>query len=183
MPEMLLKVYDSRFDASWSAIPDHILEALAPSGTAYLTTKQRAALNRLAAGRWFLVKNVLREPCNPGPPFYGCGGIHPYMTIRCTESPLNGLRQVYAWIDSLQDKERFVAGMREFFAINPDFDMIQAISPSDAAIYNQRIRDRHGVPVIDQQPLRREELDAEVMNRRMIERARTAERKLAALGI
>lgn len=162
----LLKVYDSRYSPDWATIPDELLEALAPTGTTYLTTRQRAALNRLAAGRHFLVKNLWGARCD------GCNRIHPYMTIRCVEAPFNGLRQVYEWIDSQADAERIYRGLRELSVRNPDMDGIVAISASDAGRYNQRIRDRGGVPVIDQRPLRRDELDEEAMNRRIVARAR-----------
>ncbi len=163
----LLKVYDSQYDASWSAVPDDLMDMLAPSGTAYLTTRQRAALNRIAAGRHFLVRNTWRARCEH------CIRIHSYMTIRCVEGPFNGLRQVYEWIKPQDDWDRDggVSG-GDYTARGASMDMIVAISQADAATYNQRIRDRGGVPVIDQRPLRQDEVDAEAMRFRIVNRAR-----------
>ncbi|MDQ3540415.1 MAG: hypothetical protein M3440_06975 [Chloroflexota bacterium] len=163
----LLKVFDSQFAPEWSAIPGELMEMLAPSGTAYLTTRQRAALNRIAAGRWFLVRNSCGARCE------GCNRIHAYMTIRCVEGPFNGLRQVYEWIKPQDNWDRDVSVQSGDYAVRgADMDMIVAISQADAATYNQRIRDRGGVPVIDQRPLRQEEIEEEQLRLRIVNRAR-----------
>lgn len=173
----LMVVNDSRFDPSWSAIPQELLEMLA-GNTAYLTTRQRAALNRIAAGRWFLVRNSWSARCDQ------CNRVHPYMTIRCVEGPFNGLRQVYEWIRTQEPEDRKVGSLNGSYAAKGvDMDMIVAISQRDAAIYNQRIRDRGGTPVIDQRPLRPDELDEEVMREKIVNRARRIRAVTQARGL
>ncbi len=163
----LMTVNDSRYDPTWASIPSEIMAMLAPSGTAYLTTRQRAGLNRLAASRHFLVKNTWNARCEH------CNARHQYMTIRCVEGPFNGLRQVYEWIKPQEDWDRD-GGIAngDYAARGASMDTIVAISQADAARYNQRIRDRGGVPVIDQRPLRQDEIDEAVMADRIVNRAR-----------
>lgn len=58
-----------------------------------------AEQERILAGRFFLVRiggNGLNWRCSPRKG--GCGGYHPYLTLRCVEQPFSGLtRGLYAY--------------------------------------------------------------------------------------
>lgn len=172
-----LKLVDSRYPPEWETIPSELLERLAPQGEKFITTRQRAALNRIAAGRNFLIRNVWDVRCDK------CNRIHTYLTLACVEAPFNGLRQFYEWIDSQDDPNRIYDGLREFSVRNPGLDSIVPISQSDADTYNQRIRDRREVPVIDQRPLRPEEVDELAMSERIVRRARRIRAAAQAMNV
>lgn len=94
--------------SEWAKIPDEVLERLLPSaglrevegpdGTVHvfnmhglLTPAQKAEIDAIARGHWFLVRNdiggVERLRCGR------CGGKHPYFTLACVERPFHGLQQ------------------------------------------------------------------------------------------
>lgn len=88
----------------WPAIPGELVERLAPtppqpirdqfgkwhyfSQFPMFTPEQKAQLDRIAAGRWFLIRANDRVRCTL------CGGKHPYFTRGCVEKPYNGLTEI-----------------------------------------------------------------------------------------
>lgn len=94
--------------AEWSRVPDEVLERLLPAGGVrevegpdgttrlfnlhgLLTPAQKAEIDRIARGHWFLIRNdvggVERLRCGR------CGQRHPYFTLACVERPFHGLQQ------------------------------------------------------------------------------------------
>jgi hypothetical protein len=180
--DLLANPHNPLRPAEWGTIPEEMLARLAPEGALVMTPRQRAALNRLAAGEWFLVRNFHRahcESCRPHRHSRLLGAVHDYVTIACVESPFNGLRQIMWWIEGEARRQRVEEGalyatIREWMVRHPDADAFVPISVADAARLNDRIRQRGGRPVIDQRPYRADELDGELIRRRIAANARRA---------
>lgn len=137
----------------WLAnIPEEMLARLAPLAGA-TDPETRALINRIAAGRWFLVRNELRARC------VQCGQDHDYITIRCVEAPFSGLRSVLLFWSERPDMTTFLNAMKP--------GTIVPISEVTARRFNQRIRDRGEQPIHEQRPLRAWEVNADVMRARM----------------
>ena len=175
---------------NWGTIPEEMLARLAPEGALVMSPSQRAALNRLAAGEWFLVRNFLRchcEHCRPHKHSRLLGAVHDYVTIACTESPFNGLRQIMWWIEGEARRTNTSEGalyavVKDYMVKHPDQDAFVPISAKDAAKLNDRIRQRGGRPVIDQRPYRQDELDEEFVKRRIVSNAQRARRMIADIA-
>lgn len=118
----------------WEAIPPEILERLAPQlvsevpipgpyGTArtgrkarvynqgvMLTPEQKKELDRLASGRWFLLRNdgphLSRCACGR------CGGTHAYFTLACVERPFHGLQEIVGLMDQVIGQDRVFDAIR-----------------------------------------------------------------------
>lgn len=91
----------------WTAVPPEILERLlpvtarvvrGPNGTEHLydmrgmiTPEQKAEIDRIAEGRWFLLRNngvTGRLRCTR------CKQVHAYFTLACVERPFHGLQEI-----------------------------------------------------------------------------------------
>lgn len=180
--DLIKNPHDPDRPSAWGSIPERLLVELAPQGTHVLSPQQRAALNRIAAGEWFLVRNFHRAHCNSCRPHRTStirGAVHDYVTIKCVESPFNGLRQIMWWIESEAERSQieqgaFYATIRDFMVMHPEQDAFVPISAQDAARLNARIRQRGGRPVVDQNPYRADEMDAERIKRRIAVNAHRA---------
>lgn len=94
--------------AEWARVPDAVLERLLPStglrevqgpdGRVHifnthglLTPGQKAEIDAIARGHWFLIRNdgawYERLKCGR------CGAKHAYFTLACVERPFHGLQQ------------------------------------------------------------------------------------------
>lgn len=94
--------------SEWAAIPPEILERLIPNSVmrvsglngdvhlfntrGILTPTQYAEMEKLARGRWFLLRNDgphgERLRCGR------CKGLHQYFTLACVERPFHGLQEI-----------------------------------------------------------------------------------------
>lgn len=147
----------------WATIPDEIITRLVPSG-GYTTPEQQAELNRIAAGRWFLVRNELRARCGACRQGTLPGAIHEYLTIACVEAPFNGLREVVLFMQSHEHGDLLFSGLSA--------GTIVPITAERAAQFNRRIRQHGGVPINAQQPIRANEIDPIRLSGRLTNNAR-----------
>lgn len=143
----------------WDTLPPELIARLAPNGVVGTSPDHRALINRIAAGRWFLVKNELRTPCTR------CRGKHDYITLACTEAPFSGLRSILLFWGERVDADLFYNAMT--------VGSIVPITQANANDLNQRIRDRHEQPIHEQRPLKAEEVNADLIRQRMWRTART----------
>jgi hypothetical protein len=153
-------------------LPSELLELLDNDGKAYFSPEGRAALNRLALGEWYLVRNrpelddvLMNRRCRH------CNQLHAYVSVACVPAPFCGLRQLTIMLRNTT--------VRDLKARAIQLDDIEVISAAQARTLNQRIRDRRGRPPVDQHPPRRDELDADLIRRRILTRAARIRRAAA----
>lgn len=175
MLDLLLNPYNPNRPAEWGTLPEEWLIRLAPQGAAAMTPAQRAAMNQLAAGEWFLVKNFMRDRCR------SCragqwlpGAIHTYITLACVPAPFNGLRQIH-WLIDQKDPTA-----KEIFFVQMTIDSIVPITAADAKRLNDKIVERGEQPIHVQRPYRPGEWDEEVIRRRIVRKAAEMARRTAA---
>lgn len=183
MQELILNPTSSILPAEWLPMDEELLARLDPAGTLIGSTRHRAAINRMAAARWFLVRNTWGERCSSCRQGIMPGAIHPYITIRCREAPFNGTRQFYLWLRDQPNRDEITARVREYLVLYPERDAFVPISGADARRLNQIIRDRGGRPVSDQRPLRQSEVDDDMMRLRLLDRHRRLQHAAQLAGI
>lgn len=153
--------------SEWGEIPAELLELMDNDGSAYMTPEGRAALNRIALGEWYIVRLspdlddvLVNRRCRE------CNAIHSHVTVRCVPAPFNGLRQLTTMFQRSRSGDFTVRALT--------WRDIEVISAADANRLNDRIRDRRGVPPINQNPPRPGDLDAAAIDRRIQARAAKA---------
>jgi len=156
-----------RPDHIWGRIPAELLELIDNNGEAYLSPAGRAALNKIALGEWYIIRNssdlddvLINRRCR------GCNAIHSHVSVRCTPAPFNGLRQLTLML------KRSTSGDLTCRAFT--YRDIEVISAADAKNLNDRIRERRGVPPIAQNPPRPDDIEADLIERRIQQRAARA---------
>ena len=142
----------------WAAIPPELLVRLAPSA-GYVTPEQRATINRIAAGRWFLVRNDLRARCGSCRQGTIPGAIHDYISSHCVELPFNGLRELTVFLQEYQHGDMILS------ALQPG--TLVPITAAVAQRLNARIRERGGQTIAMQRPIAPGELDGAAIARRL----------------
>ena len=147
----------------WTEIPPEILARLLTAGP-LMTTEETAAINRIAQGRWFLIRNDLRIRCHNSQTGTGCGAVHDYISLRCVEAPFNGLRQLELFTQKVAGADVILTRM--------DIGTLVPISASKARKFNERIIERGGRTIQQQIPIRPDEIDPDAMRRRIVERTR-----------
>jgi hypothetical protein len=179
---LLMNPYDPNRPAEWGTIPEEILVRLAPQGAMVMSPEARVALNRLAMSEWFVVRNfdgAHCDACRPGG--YGSrsrilGEVHDYVTIECIPSPFNGLRQIMWWMEDVERRNEYQRGtmfqrLQEHTLYRPPDDTFIPITVADAKRLIVKIKERGGRPVIEQQPLRPQDVDADLIRRGIAQRA------------
>lgn len=151
--------------SEWAQIPPEILARLAPAG-AIATPAQRAELNRIAAGRWFLVRNELGLRCGHCRQGILPGAVHPYISIACVEAPFHGLREIVLFMQETAGADMLLSAMRP--------GTLVPITRRQAEKLNARIRARGGRPIDMQRPLDPAEIDPAAIARRLARRAALA---------
>lgn len=176
MSSLFLSPFSTARPEAWTAIPPETLELIDNGGKAYLSPEGRAALNRIAFGEWYLVKNspslddvLMNRRCEH------CNQIHPYLSVACTPAPLNGLRQLHVFLSEIGLREyqrRLVAKqpVHDIKCRTMTYDDITVISAADAKKLNDQIRSRRNQPPIDQHPPRADEVYAEAIRHRITSR-------------
>lgn len=153
----------------WQQIDPEILARLVPVN-GYHTPEQRVALNRIAAGQFFLVKNDLRAPCSACRQGILRGAIHDYITTGCIELPFNGLREVSMFYGQQDQGGKLWASLT--------MGTIVPITAEDAAKLNDRIRTRRLLTIREMAPLHNHELDANALHKRIRRQAALSYRGL-----
>lgn len=163
-----------RPDDLWGAIPSETLALLDNDGKAYFSPEGRAALNRIALAEWYLVKNtanmddvLMNRRCRH------CNQVHAYISVACVPAPFNGLRQLTIILKNATIHNLNARAIR--------LEDVEVISAADAQKLNDRIRQRGGQPPLAQNPPRRDELDADLIRRRITGRAARIRRALSAV--
>lgn len=104
----------------WDTIPLEILERLAPKAmrvvrdprtnmptpifsTGLLTPEQKAEMDRLAEGRWFLLRN--NGPVESRLVCGRCKRRHEFFTLACIERPFHGLEELVLLQQQTTDRE------------------------------------------------------------------------------
>jgi hypothetical protein len=180
--DLLMNPHNPMRPAEWAPIPEELLVRLAPKGALVMTPEARATLNRIALGEWFVIKNFDSahcEECRPGGRGSRSrllGAVHDYVSIQCVPSPFNGLRQIIWWMEDVERRNDMKPGtmlqrLEEYSIFRPADETFHPISEAKAQELMAAIRQRGGRPVIDQCPPRPRDLDANLIRRRIAERA------------
>lgn len=74
--------------SEWNAVDSETLRLLMPRGGIY-TPDQARIFDRIAAARWFLLRNTGPDGCAWR--CRRCRRIHDHFTLHCVERPFNGL--------------------------------------------------------------------------------------------
>jgi hypothetical protein len=154
--------------AEW-ALPSELLELLDNDGKAYFSPEGRAALNRIALGEWFLIKNrpelddvLANRRCRH------CNQHHPYVSVACVPAPFHGLRQLHVMLSQQPVNGKFRAMA---------WDDIEVTTAANAKRLNQRIRERRGTPPVDQHGITGGDVDGGAIEHRIQLNAEHARRK------
>lgn len=146
------------------ALPAELLELIDADGKAYMTAEGRAALNRIALGEWYLIKLtpdlddvLVNRRCRH------CNAVHSHLTVACVPAPFCGLRQLTLAFKRARSGDFTVRAL--------SWSDIEVISAADAKTLNDRIRARREQPPIDQHPPKPDDLRADLIERRIRERA------------
>lgn len=171
--ELHLRPFSPDRPAEW-ALPSELLELLDNDGKAYFSPEGRAALNRIALGEWFLIKNrpemddvLANRRCRH------CNQHHAYVSVACVPAPFNGLRQLHIMLSRQPVNGAFRA---------MSWQDVEVITAADAKRFNDHIRARRAQPPLDQNPPRRGELDAAAIRNRILRNAKTARDAAARAG-
>lgn len=147
--------------SEWPETPEQLLMLLVEKGEN--SPEYRAMVNRIAASRHFLIRNDFSAPCRHHkssnrftitmPVF------HEYITLNCRPAPFNGLRSIL-WF------AREVVGADLFFtAFKPT--TLEPITAKRARTMNDAIRATGEQPIDAQRPIQPEEVNADLMTRRI----------------
>jgi hypothetical protein len=153
----------------WQPVPEHLQQAQAEQF--FLTPAQRAELNVLASQEWFLVRNEIGAVVGGDPRCRRCGAIHEYITTGCVELPFNSLRELSIFVGRMPEtaQQLFRSMLRPGTLTEPG--TIVPITQADAARLNERIRSKRMLTIMEQRPVRRGEIDAETIERRIVSKA------------
>ena len=111
--------------SEWGTVPSEILERLlpvtarivyGPNGEQKLydmrgmiTPEQKCLIDRIAAGRWFLLRNdgpTGRLKCGR------CGQRHTYFTLACVERPFHGLQEIVGLMRQVKGRDLEFSAVR-----------------------------------------------------------------------
>jgi len=153
----------------WAQPSEELQEAQATQ--IFLTATQRAALNRVQADEWVLVKNEIGSVVGGDPKCRRCGAIHEYITVGCIELPFSSLRSLEIFVGKMPQsgQELFRAMLKPGTLAEPG--TLVPISSKEAEKLNERIRAKRMPTILEQRPLKRGEVDAQAIERRIVTRA------------
>lgn len=146
------ELWSSDLPPEWDEVPPELLARLVPQATrtipftlpngqvelrqwnftGVLTKEQRAQIDTIVAGRWFLIRNdgptLERARCGR------CGNLHKYLTLACIERPFHGLDEIYALIEQIEGRDQNAYAIR--------LGSIEPITRQKAKLLADRIRAR-----------------------------------------
>jgi hypothetical protein len=128
--------------SEWEELPSDLLDMLRPSTGGLFTKEQHKMMKKIAASRWFLLKNIHGFRCKR------CNGIHRYLTTACVERPFHGLQEIMGLQRKIEREHGSIRGERmsveDARTKMTRLGAIEPINRKTALRYQERIKQRTG---------------------------------------